>query len=362
MPKILIVAPSWVGDAVMSQVLFKRLQERHGTSLILDVFAPAWTLPLFHHMPEVHDTIPNPFAHGTLQLGERYRVGKALRSKHYDQVIVLPNSLKSALVPFFARIPVRTGFVGELRWGLLNDARWLDKQALPLMVERFLALAEAKSPLRPPFSKWGTNSLPGETLPPLTKGGWGGFAPHLQADPAESRKTAQKLGIPLDQPVAAFCVGAEYGPAKRWPASHFAELARLLSADGYQIWLIGSAKDAAIGENIQHLSGGLCRNLCGATDLSDAIDLLASASVVVSNDSGLMHIAAALDKPMLALYGSSSPDFTPPLSDKARILSLNLPCSPCFKRECPLGHFNCMNQMLPQQALIALRQLLTPPQ
>jgi len=330
MPKILVIAPSWVGDTVMAQPLFKRLHERHA-DLTLDVLAPPWTLPLLKHMAEVHEAIANPFGHGELRLMERYRLGRELRKRGYDQAVILPNSLKSALVPFFAGIPLRTGFVGELRWGLVNDARRLDEKALPLMVERFLALAEA--------------------------GAGGGFAPHLHADPAESQKTAQKLGLSLDKPVAAFCIGAEYGPAKRWPAQHFAELARLLAARGYAIWLVGSPKDAEIGRAVQSQSGGICHDLCGKTGLSEAIDLLALARLVVSNDSGLMHVAAALDKPMVALYGSSSPGFTPPLSDKARIVSLNLACSPCFKRVCPLGHFNCMMQLGPQQVLAEIDTL-----
>jgi len=342
MPKILVIAPSWVGDTVMAQPLFRRLHERHA-DLTLDVLAPPWTLPLLKHMAEVHEAIANPFGHGELKLKERYRLGRELRKRGYDQAIILPNSLKSALVPFFAGIPLRTGFVGELRWGLVNDARRLDEEALPLMVERFLALAEAgaKSP----------------SAPLCKRGAEGGFAPHLHADPTAAQKTAQKLGLALDKPVAAFCIGAEYGPAKRWPAQHFAELAKLLSARGYAIWLVGSPKDAEIGAAVQSQSGGICRDLCGKTGLSEAIDLLALARLVVSNDSGLMHVAAALDKPMVALYGSSSPGFTPPLSDKARILSLNLACSPCFKRVCPLGHFNCMMQLGAQQVLAEIDAL-----
>ena len=322
--KILVIAPSWVGDTVMAQPLFKRLHERH-PGLVLDVLAPAWTLPLLKHMPEVRDGIANPFGHGELKLAGRYRLGKALRERRYDQAIILPNSLKSALIPFFARIPLRTGFVGEMRWGLINDARHLDQQALPLMVERFALLAEENAaPLQRP-------------VPPAS----------LQTNEAQRQQTLNKLGLAAHKPVAAFCIGAEFGPAKRWPAEHFAALAKLI-ADRYEIWLIGSPKDQSTGDHIQTLSKGACLNLCGKTGLSEAIDLLSSATLVVSNDSGLMHVAAALDKPMLALYGSSSPGFTPPLSDKARIISLNLPCSPCFKRECPLGHFNCMMHMTPQ--------------
>lgn len=312
----------------MAQPLFKRLRERH-TKLILDVLAPHWTFPLLRHMPEVNDVIANPFGHGELALRKRYELGKALRGRRYHQAIILPNSFKSALVPFFARIPVRTGFVGEMRWGLVNDARSLDKQALPLMVERFAALAEAKGhPLARPIPK-----------------------AHLVSNEKSARGVLDQLSLSTDKPVAAFCVGAEYGPAKRWPAEHFAGLAQALAGEGYAVWLVGSAKDKEIGARIERKSGGTAINLCGKTTLSDAINLLGSASLVVSNDSGLMHVAAALGKPMIALYGSSSPGFTPPISDNARVLSLNLSCSPCFKRECPLGHFNCMMQLTPDRVL-----------
>jgi heptosyltransferase-2 len=329
--KILIIAPSWVGDAVLAQPLFMRLREQH-PDLEMDVMAPAWVLPLLQRMPEVTTTLLNPFGHGELKLTARYRLAKELRERNYHQAIVLPNSAKSALIPFLARIPVRTGFVGELRRGLLNDARVLDETALPLMVEQFAFLA---------------GKPPGTIRRPLP-------APHLQINQEQQQTTLAKLGLSTQKPIAVFCPGAEYGPAKRWPAAHFAELAKLMH-DKYEIWLIGSHKDAAIGEEIRNLSGGLCANLCGKTGLDEAIDLLSCAAVVVSNDSGLMHIAAALDKPMAALYGSSSPAFTPPLSSHATIIKLDLPCSPCFKRECPLGHFNCMMQLMPAQVLASIQ-------
>ncbi len=323
--KILIIAPSWVGDMVMAQPLFMRLHQLH-PGLLLDVLAPAWTLPLLTRMAEVHEAIANPFGHGEFNLAARYQLGKALRQRQYDQAIVLPNSWKSALVPFFAGIPRRTGYRGEMRWGLLNDTRILDKIKLPLMVERFVALADT----------------PDKPLPsPIPR-------PRLDIDEQQRLATLARLGLSPEPRIAALCVGAEYGPAKRWPVAHFAALGKLLREQGYQVWLVGSAKDAEAGAEAASLSEGACLDLCGKSSLNEAVDLLASASVIVSNDSGLMHVAAALDKPLAALYGSSSPGFTPPLSDKAHILSLNLTCSPCFKRECPLGHLDCLMKLTPQ--------------
>jgi heptosyltransferase-2 len=333
--KILIIAPSWVGDTVMAQPLFMRLKERD-PNVLIDVFAPAWVAPILRRMPEVHDVSTNPFAHGELKLRARWKLGRAIARLGYEQAIVLPNSLKSALIPFFAGIPRRTGFVGEMRYGLLNDARQLDKQAYPLMVERLALLA----------------CPAGEPLPrPIPH-------PRLAVSETQRLATLGKLAISDARPAIALCPGAEYGPAKRWPEAHFAALARSLETRGYQTWLVGSAKDQAIGEAIVSKSGGACRNLCGQTSLDEAVDLLASSTAVVTNDSGLMHVAAALDKPMVALYGSSSPGFTPPLSDKARILSLNLACSPCFQRECPLGHLDCLRKLAPEAAMEALATML----
>ena len=324
MNKILVIGPSWVGDCMLMQPMLMRLQQRHPGCLI-DVLAPPWTVVLLDAMPEVHQVIVNPFPHGALHLKARYRLGKQLRAAHYDQAIVLPNSLKSALVPFFARIPLRTGFVGEMRYGLLNDARRLDKTVLPFMVERFAQLAET----------------PDGVIPrPLAD-------PKLTIADAQRNATLDKLGLTLDKPVAVFCPGAEYGPAKRWPVAYFAETAQRLQAEGYAVWLIGSAKDKEVAESIVALGNKRARNLCGSTDLKDAIALLSCAQLVISNDSGLMHLAAALDRPMLALFGSSSPQFTPPLSAQAQVVKLDIACSPCFKRVCPLGHFNCMNQLTP---------------
>ncbi len=306
--------------------MFRRLHQRF-PGLILDVLAPPWVAALFERMAEVNQIVLSSFRHGELKLGRRWKLGRSLANKGYDQAIVLPNSWKSALVPFFAGISLRIGFLGEMRIGLLNDARRLDEKQLPLMVERFAALGEQR------------NAKPQH---PLTY-------PNLQVSASQRENSLKKIGLDSQKPVAVFCPGAEYGPAKRWPAKYFAELAQRLV--NYQVWLIGSPKDQPVGEEIRQLSGDIAINLCGKTGLAEAIDLLSCASLVVSNDSGLMHIAAALDRPMLALYGSSSPAFTPPLSNRAQVLKLDLPCSPCFQRVCPLGHFNCMMQLTPDQVL-----------
>ena len=316
---------------VLAQSLFKVLKQRHPGST-LDVLAPRWTLPLLDRMPEVRRAAESPVTHSDLKLGDRRRLGRKLAQEGYDQAIVLPNTFKSALTPFFAGIPVRTGYIGELRHWLLNDARKLDEKRFPQLAQRYAALALPRGEPLP---------LP---LPTLA----------LRVDEAERRAIMGRLGLDRGRPAAALCPGAEFGPAKRWPARHFAELAQGLAAHGCAVWLIGSQNDRQTGAEIEQAAGGVCRNLCGETTLTEAIDLLASCSLVVSNDSGLMHVAAALGRPLVALYGSSSPAYTPPLSADARILKLDLPCSPCFQRECPLGHFNCMMQLTPDKVLAAV--------
>ncbi len=335
MKQILVIAPSWVGDCMLMQPMLMRLKQRHPGCRI-DMLAPPWTEKLLRQMPEIDEVIVNPFPHGALQLGARRLLGKQLRAARYDQAIVLPNSWKSALVPFFADIPRRTGFVGEARYILLNDARKLDKQKLPLMVERFAQLAE---------------DCNAEIPRPLAD-------PKLSVAPSQRDAALHKLNMTLDKPVAAFCPGAEYGPAKRWPAAYYAEIACRLQQQGYAVWLIGSAKDKPVADEINQLATGSCENLCGRTDLGDAIAVLSCARVVVSNDSGLMHLAAALDRPMLALFGSSSPQFTPPLSPHAQVVKFDIECSPCFGRECPLGHFKCMTQLTPDIVWDKLTPLL----
>jgi len=334
---ILIIGPSWVGDMVMAQCLFRVLREQHPACQI-DVLAPDWSRPLLERMPEVRRALSFPLGHGQLALRERFRIGRALKSQ-YQQAIVLPNSLKSALVPFFAGIEQRTGWLGEMRCGLLNDWRRLDKARYPLMIERFMALALApRTPLTKPYPY-----------------------PELRIDAASREAALQAFALNLERPLLALCPGAEFGEAKRWPAAHYASVAEAKIRQGWQLWIFGSASDRAGGDSIcAQLPEDLqpfAINLAGKTSMAQAIDLLSCAAAVVSNDSGLMHVAAALKRPLVAVYGSTSPQFTPPLAEQVQIVRLGLPCSPCFERTCRFGHYHCLQQLMPTAVLDALNQL-----
>lgn len=332
--KILIIGPAWVGDMVMAQVLFTFLKQQN-FAVIIDVLAPDWSRALLERMPEVRRAIAMPLVHGQLGLKQRWQLGKNLRAERYDQAIVLPNSWKSALIPFAARISQRTGWCGEMRYGLLNDRRYLDKVALPFMVQRFLALGLPKHAILPTdFTK-----------------------PKLKITSYSIENTLAKFNLTVKKPILALCPGAEFGAAKRWPAKHFAAIVAEKIKNNWQVWLFGSVKDQIVAHEIQQLTQHACVNLTGKTNLSEAIDLLSVASLVVTNDSGLMHVAAALQRAIVVLYGSSSPKFTPPLAEKIKILSLNLACSPCFQRECPLQHLKCLQDLSPNLVLQAMDEL-----
>jgi heptosyltransferase-2 len=344
-PKILVVGPSWVGDMVMAQSLFIALKNTHPDCQI-DVLAPAWTLSLLERMPEVTKAIVMPLPRGRFGLLERIKLGMSLRSEGYRRAILLPNSWKSAIPTFFANIPVRTGYVGECRWGLLTDARKLDKKILTMTVQRFVALSLPVDASLPPVC-----SPPAITISPdrqqavIDK-----FKLHqILAEPAPGSLKAYTPSLAIK--ILALCPGAEYGAAKRWPAEYYAEVARQKIDQGWQVWLFGSDKDKTDAEQINNGASGHCIDFTGRTTLAEAVDLLSLADTVVTNDSGLMHVAAALNKNLIAIYGSSDPGFTPPLNDKARVISLNLECAPCFKRDCPLGHSNCLTGITPDKVL-----------
>ncbi len=332
---VLIVGPSWVGDMVMAQSLYKVLRQNN-PDCVIDVLAPPWSLPVLSRMPEVRKVIAQPTAHGEFAWGKRKQLGKQLTAEGYTQAILLPNSLKSALIPFFAKVPKRTGWRGEMRYGLINDIRPLDKNAYPLMVQRFIALAYAKD----------------AELPAMIPN------PELVIDAVNQAEVLQNFSLNTEQPILALCPGAEFGPAKQWPAKHYSDVAEHYLQQGWQVWCFGSANDVAICEEIQSRTDNTnCHLVAGKTELGDAIDLLGLANAVVSNDSGLMHIAAALNRPLVAVYGSTSADFTPPLSDVVATVNTDVPCRPCFQRECPLGHLDCLNTLMPSQVINALQSL-----
>ena len=318
--QILVAGPAWVGDMVMAQSLFMTLKQRpHPVEI--DVLAPAWSNPILSRMPEVRNIINLPINHGEFGLIRRYQLGKSLRTKKYDQAIITPRSYKAALVPFFAKAIKRTGYRGEMRYGLINDIHSLDKKSLKQTVQRYVALA---------LEKKLTHDV---TIP----------YPKLTVDQVNLQRLLSELELSLDKPVIALLPGAEYGEAKRWPINYFAELSSKLDAQGFQVWILGSDKDSVSAELIAKENNAI--NLCGNTRLEDSIDLLSVCKNAVTNDSGLMHIAAAVGIPIVSIYGSSTPDYTPPLTNKAKVQYLALECSPCFKRTCPLGHTNCLKNI-----------------
>jgi heptosyltransferase-2 len=318
---------------VMAQSLFMTLRRREPAPRI-HVLAPGWTESLLARMPEVSEFIEMPLGHGRLGLLQRWRLGRRLALRGYHQAIVLPNAWKSALVPYWARILRRTGWLGEMRYGLLNDIRRLDTTALPMTVQRFVALglsAETE----------GSPAIP---------------VPRLDIKVAAVQRALSQLGLNkrARRPLLALCPGAEYGPAKRWPAALFGQLARHMHDAGWDVWLFGSENDRKVCADVNGFSKGVCSDLSGRTSLGQAADLLSLADRTVSNDSGLMHVAAALGHPLVAIFGSSDPNHTPPLSDRSQVVTLNLPCSPCFRRECPLGHTDCLRRLPLERVLAAL--------
>ncbi|MEQ8858382.1 MAG: lipopolysaccharide heptosyltransferase II [Pseudomonadales bacterium] len=325
--KVLLVAPAWVGDMVMAHSLVQVLLTRHA-DVEIDVVAPAATVPLAERMPGVATRALLEIGHGELALGRRRALGRALAGDGYDQAIVLPNTFKSALVPWWAGIPLRTGWQGESRFAVLNDRRRLDADRYPLMIERFMALGlPAGADLPTPYP-----------------------TPRLSVDEANRQRLQEELELDTDGGVLALCPGAEFGPAKRWPAAHYAAVARDAAAGGRRVWLFGSPGERAACAGIAALAPDAI-NLAGRTRLLDAVDLLSLAEVVVSNDSGLMHVAGAVGTRVVAVFGSTSPAFTPPLGAAAQVVRVDVPCGPCFQRSCPLGHRRCLEELGPERVI-----------
>jgi heptosyltransferase II len=332
MTRSLVVAPQWIGDAVMSEPLLATLAERGEH---VSVAALPWVAPVYRAMPRVAEVIELPFAHGRLDWARRRQIAARLRGR-FDAAYVLPNSIKAALIPWLARIPRRVGYHGEGRFGLLNE-RLPNPTGRPPMVAFYSALA-------------GTNSAQGER-------------PRLSFSDGALQAAAQAAGVQTGA-YWVFAPGAEYGPAKCWPAEHYAALAQTLWARHRQpVLLLGSGKETALCEQIAAAAPGACIVLAGKTSLLDAMALIAAARGMVSNDSGLMHVAAAFGVPQAAVFGSTSPEHTPPLNPRARVLwlkhELKLDCSPCFDRRCRFGHTRCLTEVQPPRVEQALDQALT---
>ncbi len=336
--KSLVIGPSWVGDMVMSQSLYTELKIQHPEATI-DVLAPAWCKPILERMPEISRAIEMPMGHGEFNLFGRRKIGKSLAQEGYTHSFILPNSAKSALIPWFAGIPNRTGWKGEMRYGLLNDLR-PDRKVFQYMVERYVALAHSKNTM-----------LDSVVLPQCP-------TPKLTIDSDSQRSALLRLNLSDERIAIGLCPGAEYGPAKRWPDAYYAKVAQFVIEQGKQVWLFGSAKDREVTQKIRNaLPEALqayCHDLAGQTSLIEAVDLLAACDTVVCNDSGLMHVSAAVGCNIVAIYGSSSPKYTPPLTDKLTMLHTDIQCRPCFKKTCPYGHMKCLTELLPSRVISAL--------
>ena len=336
--RTLVISPNWIGDAVMAQPLLRLLRQARPERPI-DVLAPPQVAPVWHRVQEADDVLVTPFRHRALQLGERWRYARLLKERGYRDAYVLPNTLKYALIPWLAHIPRRVGYEGEMRYGMVNVMHHDGMPRRP-MVPFYAALARAP--------EW---PLPGTLA-----------RPRLVVGGEEAERVGRRLGVDPARPVVVFAPGAEFGSAKRWPPAYYGALAGRVVAmlPDAQVVLLGAPNDRGPCDQVRAgATAAAVLNLAGATSLDEAIALLALAGAVVSNDSGLLHIASALNRPVVALYGSTDPDHAPPLSATARTVSLRLACSPCRKRACPLGHHDCMNKMDVEQVWRALAPILT---
>ena len=334
--KILIVGPSWVGDAVMSQTLLKLLKEKR-KSCSIDVLAPSWALPIFKRMKEVNTVIEMPFTHGDVKIKERRKFASEIKKNNYDQAIILPNSFKSALIPFFADIDIRTGWRGEMRYFLINDLRKLNVEAYPKMIDRFCALGID----------------PDEELFQIN-------LPYLQTNSQNISKLLFQYSINKENKILAICPGAEFGPAKRWPTNFFSKIAQHYLDKDWIVLSLGSEKDALISKEIkENLQGNIDNfiDTTGKTKLEDAVDLLSASSLVLTNDSGLMHIASAVEVPLLALFGPTSPEFTPPLGEKSVFIRKISGYLKDRIGDLPDGHHSSMILIKPDEVISKLESL-----
>ena len=356
MTRVLLIAPQWIGDAVMAQPLVALLAARGEEISALGLPGVA---PVLRAMPGVSEVIEAPFAHGQLDFALRRRIAKPLRGAGFQRAYILGNNLKSRLVPWLARIPQRIGYTGEARGLLLTDRVEADESTRLRAVSEPMALSPVSCRVPRPQSQGRPDmrlhyaalaKVDGASSPVSIP------EPTLHISPDEAEAARRRFGLPPRW--IALCPGAEYGPAKQWPVAHYAALAIQAQQAGYAVAVLGAPRDAAAGAEIAAQAPGSV-NLCGATRLADAIALLASCSGAVSNDSGLMHVAAALQRPTVGVYGSTDPRHTPPAAHHSATLWLHLDCSPCFQRTCPLGHLGCLNHITPDAVWRELARLMS---
>jgi heptosyltransferase-2 len=332
---ILVVPYMWIGDFVRCHSVVKLLKARFPDRPV-DVLSTTLCAPLTDYMPGLRQAVVVDLPRSRIALKHQLALARRLAQENYGSVLVMPRTWKSALAPFMARIPERTGFVGELRFVLLNDIRRGEKK-LPRMVDRCAALALPSAAALP--SEW-----------PL---------PELKVARAEIETWRRRLGLNFDsRPVVVLAPGA-VGPSKRWRASDYAALARRLIAEDFAVWVVGGPEEKSLAAAIIGETGA--RDLTGH-DLRNAILALAAASVAVSNDSGLLHVAAALGTPAIGIFGPTSPWHWAPLNPLAETIEskTEVECRPCHKPVCRFGHHRCMVEIPPEQVLAAVRQAFPP--
>ncbi|MFZ6798341.1 lipopolysaccharide heptosyltransferase II [Undibacterium sp. Di24W] len=334
--RLLVIAPNWIGDAIMAQPLLRLLRAQHPNAQI-DVLAPKWVAPVVQAMSEVDMVLESTIRHGSIKIRDYWKHAQEIRRKEYSAVYVLPNSIKYALLPWLAGIKKRIGYRGETRYGLINVMHHDSKISPRPMTDFYAALARAPQ-----------DPIPA-TLP----------KPRLSVSTLKNEQLFGKFGLATNLPIIVLAPGAEFGSAKRWPETYFADLARKILGFNRkaQIVILGGPNDRAVCQQI-HEQVPNALNLAGNTTLEQAIGLISGASAIISNDSGLLHIASALNRPTLAIYGPTDPQHAPSHSDKKISISLNLSCAPCKQKECPLGHRECMTKISPDMVWQSLLPIL----
>lgn len=314
--KIVIRTPNWLGDLMMSTAFIHAVLDQFPDSQVdLIVKSGLDALPLPHR--------------GKLYVFDKKQqsagaFGASLKSERYDRFYVLPPSFSSAWMALRSRTPERIGYVGNVRkWLLYPAKRYEHPPRTQHLVNEYLGLLDL-----PPQKVY----LPQLTLPSV----W----------------IEEQLALldSLPSSFLAFATGAIFGPAKKWPIPHYKQLADWLVDMGKTVVLLGTQADFAEGESIRRERNQI-QNWCGKTNLCQLVAVLSQAQMLVSNDSGAMHIMAALQRPQIAIFGSTSPIWTAPLNELAQWLQFPMDCAPCFQKTCQYGHYHCLKKVTPEQVL-----------